>query len=163
LASSNSAQAIAGPKDLVPGAGHARKAPVQAILNARSGLDAVPRNMPFVPQPRHGSDVQEPDLGAPHGALGVGVLRTVEVDAAPSLDRRAGVVAAASGVPVPVEEVPGRYRLVERLQLGEAGELRVHPPDDAVDGEVLSLPDDGGVPVAVRRSAEVHLPPIRPQ
>jgi hypothetical protein len=35
-------------------------------------------------------------------------------------------------------------------------------PDDAVDGEVLGLPDDGGVPVAVRRSAEVHLPPVRP-
>jgi hypothetical protein len=103
----------------------------QAILNARSGFDVVPRNMSFVPQSRQGSDVQEPDPGAPHGALGIGVLRTIEVDAAPSLGQRAGVVAAASGVPVPVEEVPGRYRTVERLQLGVAGELRVRPPGPA--------------------------------
>jgi hypothetical protein len=149
-----------GCKDLVLGVGHAGKAPVQAIQNAGSGLDVVPRNMPFVPQPREGSEVQEPNPGAPHGTLGVGVLRTVEVDAAPSL---AGVVAAASGVPVPIEEVSGRYRPVERLHLGAAGELRVHPPNDAVDGEVLGLPDDGSVPVVVGRSAEIHLPPVRPQ
>lgn len=46
--------------------------------------------------------------------------------------------------------------------MGVAGELRVQPLDDAVDGEVLGLPDGGDVLVVAWGSADVHLPLVCP-
>ena len=85
----------------------------------------------------------------------------IEVNAT-SLGQRVCVITAASGVPIPIKEVPRRYCPIEHLQLGVARELGIHPLDDTVDDEIFDLPDDRNVPVVVCCSTKIHLPLVRP-
>lgn len=120
-------------QNLIPCVRNAGHAPVQAILADMWAAELG--NMGFPSDKRQGGDVQELHIGSKCSPLSEGIDR---VPLHRDIFFKPAAVAGASGVPIPVAEMPGRKRSVEGLLLSTC-DSSAQPLDDGMHGLIVRI------------------------